>query len=293
MKKSISNFALFASLFLLAACGGSHKPNDETSEDSVEVVNDEDTLQSQVLYNIPSPSETFSLLKGSGASFDKSLLNPADKISKYVTNFSKATNLGVYSADLSFCLLYKQNQDVNIYMKNVSELTSALSIDGDFIQSAVKRINANTDNLDSLKEVISEVSINSKLFLSENKMNSTIAMMAAGNLVEAMYVVTNIAEKTKNKEIISLVADQKYSINNLIKELEKFQSDKGIADLLIDIKDVSGVYETLTQAPVTAANQSKDKGVVSIGDNTSLELSNEQLKLILKKITAVRNKIVL
>jgi len=293
MKKSILNFTLFPTFILLAACGGSTKPADDASSlDSVEVVTEEDTLQSQVLYNIPSPSETFSLLKGSGAAFDKSLLNPADKISKYVTVFSKATNLGVYSTDLSFCLLYKQNQDVNIYLKNVSELTSALSIDGNFIQSAVKRINANTDNLDSLKEVISEVSVNSKLFLSENKMNKTIAMMASGNLIEAMYLVTSIAEKTKNKEIISLVADQKYSINNLIKELEKFQSDKEIADLLVDLKDVAAVYETLTEGPVTAA-EPKDKGIVSIGSNTTLNLSNEQLKLIQKKITAVRNKIVL
>jgi hypothetical protein len=292
MKKSILNFTLFPTFIFLAACGGSNKPDDEASSlDSVEVV-EEDTLQSQVLYNVPSPSETFSLLKGAGAAFDKSLLNPPDKISKYVTTFSKATNLGVYSTDLSFCLLYKQNQDVNIYLKNVSELTAALSIDGNFIQSAVKRINANTDNLDSLKEVISEVSVNSKLFLNENKMNNTIAMMAAGNLIEAIYLVTNIAEKTKNKEIISLVADQKYSINNLIKELEKFQSDKDIADLLVDIKDVAAVYETLTEGPVTAA-EPKDKGIVSIGSNTALNLSNEQLKLIQKKITAVRNKIVL
>src|SRR5688572_24386850 len=117
MKKSVLNFTLFSTLLLLAACGGSNKPADEASSlDSMEVAAAEDSLQSEVLYNIPSPSETFSLLKSSGASFDKSLLNPADKISKYVTTFSKATNLGVYSTDLSFCLLYKQNQEVNIYL---------------------------------------------------------------------------------------------------------------------------------------------------------------------------------
>ena len=89
----------------------------------------------------------------SGSSFDKSVLNPANKISKYVSTFSKAANLGAYSTDLSFCFLYKQNQDFNNYLKNINELVTALGIDGSYGTEVNKRLQANNNNLDFTKHI--------------------------------------------------------------------------------------------------------------------------------------------
>jgi hypothetical protein len=293
MKKIVLNVSLLASIVLAVSCGESTKTADEATNVSAEMTTGEDTLQDEVVYNVPSPGETFSLLKGSGVPFDKSLLNPAGNISKYVTNFSKAVNLGVYSADLSISLLYEQKQETSIYLKNISELTAALNIDGNFIQSVAKRAASNSDKLDSLNKIVSEVSINSKLFLNDNKMNNTTALMTVGGWIESMYFITSTAEKSKKKELINLVTDQKFSVKNLISELEKFKSDKEIENLLVDLKGIAAIYDALKEAPATAAKTPEEKGVVSIGGNISLELSNEQLKSILEKTIALRNKIVL
>lgn len=291
MKKNFKPLLLFIAVIALASCGGSEKSVSEEMNDSVKV--EDDTVgvaQNSVLYNIPSPMETFTVLKVSGATFDKSFLNPVNNISKYTSSFSKAVNLGTYSADLSFCLLYKQNQDINIYLKNVNELTSALDIDGNYVQTVVQRLKVNSNNLDSVMQIVSEATVNANLYLKENQRDNVTAIVTTGGWIEGMYFITNIASKTQKKEIIDLVADQRIVVKNLVKVLEQFSSDPEIEGLLIDIKSISAIYETLKPVQNVAV-AAAEANVISVGNNTSYELSGEQLKSILEKVTALRSKL--
>ncbi len=289
MKRIIKNIAVFIASVSLISCGGSGNTATETSADLAEVKTTMDSSSSVIFYNIPSPLETFTILKMSGSSFDKKVLNPTDKISKYVSSFSKAANLGAYSTDLSLCFLYKQNQDFNGYLKNINDLTNALGVDGSYGQQVNKRLQTNSNNLDSLMAIVSEAGINADQYLKENQRNSTVATIAAGGWVEAMYIITNIAEKSQKKDVIGLVGDQKIVLKNLTNMLEQFVSDPEIKSLLVDMKDIASVYDNLQEkkgTPITS-----DKDIISVGNNTSYELSKEQLNSILEKITLLRNKI--
>ena len=290
MKKTIKTVTLFAALISLMSCGESSKPVGEMPADSVKVVANMDSDDNAPLYNIPSPIETFTIFKASGASFDKSFLNPVKNLSKYTSNFSKAINLGTYSADLSFCLLYKQTDEVNFYLKNISELTASLGIIDGFVQSVTKRLKDNTNNSDSMMQIVSEASVNANLYLKENQRNNTTALITAGGWVEGMHFITNMAVKTKKKEIIGLVAQQKNVLKNLSKMLEKLKSDTETAGLLADIKDIASVYENMKSTDENAV-ASADKNIKSIGNNKSYNLSDEQLNLILTKVEALRNKL--
>ncbi|MES2590409.1 MAG: hypothetical protein V4608_00905 [Bacteroidota bacterium] len=291
MRNILISISLFSVFVTIVSCGGPEKTsNTDTVVDSVKTTVTDDSVQSNVMYNIPSPIETFTILKISGATFDKALLNPVDNISKYASNFSKSVNLGIYSADLSFCLLYKQNQDVNIYLKNVNELTSSLDIDGNYVQAVAQRLKTNTNNLDSIMQIVSEATVNADLYLKENQRDNITALITTGGWIEGMYFISNIADKTHKKDIISLVAEQKNVIKNLVKVLEQFNEDKEVAGLLTDIKDISSIYESLI--PVQeGATTSTEKNVVSIGNNLSYELTKEQLKSIVQKVGALRNKL--
>ncbi len=294
MKKAIKTVSLLSTVIIMASCGNSEKTPGEMSADSTKTAASTDTIeaeQSSVVYNIPSPMETFTVLKMSGATFEKTLLNPVNNIAKYTTSYSKSVNLGTYSADLSFCLLYKQNQDINIYLKNVNELTSALDIDGNYVQKVAQRLKVNSNNLDSIVQIVSEATINANLYLKENQRDNTTALITAGGWIEGMYFITNLANKTKKKEIIGLVAEQKNVVKNLVKALEQFStSDPEIAGLLSEIKDISSIYENLKPVQEMAVASTEDN-VISIGNNTSYELTNEQLKSISEKVIALRNKL--
>ncbi len=292
MKKTFLTVSLFAAL-IIAGCGGSEKGTNEMAADTAKTEVNADTAaadQSSVLYNIPSPMETFTVLKVSGATFDKSLLNPVNNITKYTSSYAKAVNLGTYSADLSFCLLYKQNQDINIYLKNVNELTSALDIDGNYVQTVAQRLKVNSNNLDSIMQIVSEATVNANMYLKENQRDNITAIVTTGGWVEGMYFIANIANKTKKDEIVGLVADQRNVVRNLVKILEQFSSEPEVAGLLEDVKGIAAVYEGVKPVQDVAQASTEDN-IVSIGNNTSYELSNEQLKSILEKITALRTKL--
>ena len=48
------------------------------------------------LFTLPSPYQATHTIKKSDFSFKKSIVNPADNVSKYTTNFQKALNVGIY-----------------------------------------------------------------------------------------------------------------------------------------------------------------------------------------------------
>ncbi len=290
MKKTIKIISLFAAVISLASCGESSKAPNEMAADSVKVSPTVEVEMGSKLYNIPSPIETFTILKMSGATFDNSLLNPVKNITKYVSTFSKSINLGTYSADLSFCLLYKENQDINFYLKNTNDLSTALGINGDFQQAMTQRLKANANNSDSVMQIVSEASVDAYLYLKENQRNNTSILITTGGWVEGMHFITNMATKTQNAEVLGLVASQKKVLKNLIKMLEKFESDPEIASLLVDIKDISSIYDTLKPAKENAV-ASTDKNMASVGNNKSYEVSKEELKAISEKVESLRNKL--
>jgi predicted small lipoprotein YifL len=290
MKKIISNLSLLIALISVAGCGDGAKNNAESSVDSLETNTAPEQPKDIVLYNIPSPIETFTILKMAGPGFDKSLTNPVANESKYVSNFSKAVNLGVYSTDLSFCFLYKQNQEFNNYLKSVNNLTNALGIDGSYGQSITKRMQDNSSNLDSLMAIATEASVNADLYLKENQRTNTTALIAAGSWIEAMHIITSIAVKKDNSLLSGLVADQKVIAKNVSKMLEQFESDAETAALSKDVKEIAALYDGLQ--PVQGNSlEGEDKTMKSIGNNTTYELSKDQLKQILDKVEALRNKL--
>ena len=295
MKKHIQKLSFVVSALALISCGGNNNNDhsDMAMQDSTSAVKPDSSKNSEqtVFYNFPSPIETFTVLKASGANYDKSLLNPVDKISKYVSSGSKAMNLGIYSTDLSFSFLYKQNQEANLYIKNITELTSSLGIDGSYGQAVYKRLQTNENNLDSLMKIVSEATVNTDLYLKENQRASSTGLIAAAAWVESLHIIANIANKTQKEDVISLVADQRITVVPLIKMLEQHSSDADIAAILPDIKDIASVYESLKSVNVAAASVSTEKDIKSVGNNKSYPLSKEQLKTILDKIEALRTKL--
>ena len=295
MRKNIQILSCVIACALLAACGGSknqeNSPADSTAmapkSDSVKAVKD------VVMYNIPSPLETFTILKMSGSQFDRSLLNPVDRLPKYVSTFSKSLNLGIYSADLSFCFMYKQNQDFNNYLKNINELTTALGIDGSYGQDVTKRLQANANNMDSLMSIAQEASVNADLYLKENQRSNTTVLIATGSWIEGMHIIASLAGKKPESSVKELVGEQKISLRNLIKMLDQFGSDAEITALAADLKDLNTVMDPLQPSKAADAAPAENKGLKSIGNNTTIDLTKEQLNTILTKVEALRNKLTL
>jgi len=106
--------------FLATGCGGGtdghaghhHGSEEQVVEgmhaDGMAVTSRQNTL-TKIFHAAPSPMETASLIKRSGASFHADALNGADRASDYTTSDAQAINLGIYGADLSYATIFEEN----------------------------------------------------------------------------------------------------------------------------------------------------------------------------------------
>jgi hypothetical protein len=255
------------SALLLASCG-----SDSSTPAGSSVTDTASTLQTsgtdQGFYDIPSPIQQVQLLQQAGASYDQTLLNPTDNISKYIQTNSKALNLGVYGADLSYAAVFNQPQDVGLFLNSCQRLATELNIKGDFNKEMMVRLEKSGGNKDSLLQIVSDVYKKSNASLKENDQSHISALVVVGSFVEAMYIATQVAQEVKKKDAIySRISDFRGSLNNLVALLTTAY-DNDFSNVLPDLKSIKDIY-----------------------DESEGDLKEEQIKKLTKNIKAIRIRI--
>lgn len=278
-----------------SSCGSStDSENIATNDSTANVTAEKDTKAQNVFYSIPSPIETTSLLKGAGAKYNASYLNPIENVSKYSTAAARALNLGVYGSDLSFTSIFDQTQESMLYLRCTNKLATSLGISGAFDESTTSRIEANLENRDSLLTIISDSYWNADSYLKDNGQPGVSALIIAGGWVEGLYIATQIANGTKNEEIATRIGEQKLSLDNLVALLDSYKtSNEGVNDMYTQLSELKKIYDAIpVTASETQASTDKASGVTTIDNKSSFKLSAEQLKAISEKASQIRNKII-
>jgi len=287
-------FSLTIVSLLIFSCG-QEKEGDETLpvEDTTGMASAKTVKTANVFYSIPSPIETTTLLKKAGATYDKDYLNDIKNVSRYSSASSKALNLGVYGADLSFTSIFEQTQESMLYLKCSSNLANGLGIGDVFGPATISRVEANMKNRDSLLDIISDAYWTADAYLKENDRPGISALVIAGGWVEGLYIATRIASVTNNDDVITRIAEQKLSLENLIGLLENTPSEEAIAKLLKELKSLKTVYDKIDfnhQKPETSTDVTTH--VTTIGGGSSISINKEQLKDISNKVEVIRSNII-
>lgn len=283
------------SALILPSCSGSDSATDDAAAvDSINGNPEMKVLKAQnVFYSIPSPIETSSLLLKAGVSYDASLLNPVNNVSKYNSTHSKALNLGVYGADLSFTSIFDKAQESMLYLKCANNLAAGLGISGAFGETTLSRIEANSDNRDSLLSIISDAFWASDAYLKDNDRPNTSALIVAGGWIEGLYIATKVANKTNNKDVVTRIAEQKLSLENLIGLLESCGKDEQINAVLTDLRSLKESYDKVESKPSkTEVTTDEKTKVTTIGGKSKITINNELLQEVTQKVEAIRTNII-
>lgn len=288
--------AIATSGFLLVSCGG----DDETEDKNVEAIDSNKTNVLKVgnaLISIPSPIQTAILIKKVGANYNKSILNPTSKKASYSTTFKKAINLGVYGADLGYVTIYDQTQDALGYLGAIKTLGDELGVTNAFDAKLMQRFETNLGNKDSLINLSSSAYEASDSYFKSNDKFDVSGAIVAGGWVETLYFSTKLISANikaeQKKELINRIGEQKSSLNNLIKLLTPYYKQDEYAafiDGLIDLaSDFDGIETKYTFVAPTTDVKNK---TTTINSTTEVNITDEQLKSITKKVEALRTLIV-
>lgn len=286
---------------LLAACSGNASKQADSFDDIPDSLQNaplqlSENVVNDMIQNISSPVEMANQIKNSGAGFDQSVLNSAEKMKDYSTGFKRALNLGAYSADLGYINTFNKNSVVVSYLLAVKELADGLNV-GQFLDfSTLSRLAKNSTNLDSLK-LLSVSSFNEMdKYLRDQKRSNVSTAIVAGAWVEGIYITCRVIEQTHDAELINRLGEQKDIASILLIILNNYS--KGNSDfqtLVSKIDDLKKVYDNVRITTEFGEPQTKEvDGMLIIEQNeiTHVEITDEQVAQIIEKIKAAREFIV-
>jgi len=286
----INSFVRVSSLIVVSlslfACGTENvaetDKDDVIAGDSI-VTAEASNEMTDIAYSLPSPLQIASIFKKSGMKFQEDYLSKKKEPQKYVTSVSKALNLGVYGADLSYALLNKQNQTVMEYMKLNNTIATSLGLGNAYhLNDVMKRFEKNIGNTDSLTTIMSEIQMEVDLYLDENDQKEISAIAFTGAWVESMHIVLKANENLKSEALNKKFTQQLGILESITNALNaNLKKDAGIEKVLTSLQKLKTVYDNLNTVKNNPAD-SKEKIV----------LTDDEVALIAKDIEQLRNQFI-
>ena len=186
-----------------------------------------------VISDIPFPFEILDNLYAQKIHFNQKAMNDFSNSSKYSEYNSKALNLGVYGADLSYSVTYEQFQQIGLYVKNSKKLADDLNIPYAFDDKMMQKYNQYKDNKDSLTRIVYDSYNQVDKALKGDERVGIAALVVTGSWLEGLYLSTKTyvdAPKTsENSSLYKVIAGQKQSLIIVIKLLEEYKKDEYIS----------------------------------------------------------------
>jgi hypothetical protein len=222
------------------------------------------------VYPLPTSVSVIKMLTQLEVGYIIGISNPVENTKKYFSSSTRAVNLGVYGADLSYATLYNMQQEVINYLNAIRSLSNELNMSKIYNEELYDKIKKNFDNRDELVKILTKSFNETYSYLSENEQQPLALLVVGGAWVEGMYLTTHVSEAAYQVAGISgVLLEQKKSFELFLEITKPYANDPSVSDFVKLLDPVKKVYE---------------------GIGTSL--TEQNIKDITKVINGVRDQIV-
>jgi hypothetical protein len=248
LKNFYSSLAVVAFLlvFSLTGCNSASNQDKKTNEATADTIRKEVTLSPEsqsLLYKFPTPFEVTTMLEKAKAGFIFDITNSPANVTKYTTEKSKALNLGVYSADLSYSATYNRTDETNKFLACTNKLADELGIAGVYDQTILDKIKKFNNKKDSLVALINKVFGQTNDFLSKNNRNQVAVLVATGGFAEGIYLSASLGEVARdNSKILAVIYTQKDNYEKLMTILAAYNADQNMKPVCDDMAKLKTIW---------------------------------------------------
>ncbi len=237
-------FFIFAILFF-SNCGGEDENQDNITDDTASSIK----INSIIMYSLNAPSDVAAMLiDNSNLEFNSELLNSPDNVDKYTSNISKALNLGIYTADLTYASYFEQTQISRNYFSVTKDISKELGIINSVDEKHLKMMSETKIDKEKMMQIINESFMNTDAYLLENDRQGIMTMILIGGWIEAEYIAISSSEgsRTKYPELYGKLIDQSISVELMMKMFEDIEDENSkFSELKKDIKIINDAYHKL------------------------------------------------
>lgn len=289
-------FSIFPVLALLAiSCQSGKNANEEVGLGS-EMLGILDSIPAEpkeIFYQMSLPVEMARLFEQVGANYYPEILNSTDQLSRYDSPLKVAMNLGVFGVDLSYIKLFDRQLDEVNYFGAIQKLSDELGIPEDLYSGVLNNLEKYLSNKDTLAWAATKIYRSTDDWLRKKGEGSSAAMIMTGGWIEGVYIASQIYERDQsNIKLLEKIAEQKYSLNNLISLMNNYRGKEEMTEYLLMLKNLRRsfnkfqIYYKTNDVKVDTVNKviSANKYYIDAKPDDILEISS--------KIASLRNKIV-
>ncbi|MES2565336.1 MAG: hypothetical protein V4565_00620 [Bacteroidota bacterium] len=273
---------------LIASCNGNSE--EEKNQESIDVFDSSSVTTTptvmeadDVSYNLPSALQIAYVFKKSGAGFVPALLNnKANAINYNTSNYKRATNFGIYSADLAYCLFNKKYQESKEYLKACKEVGSYLGLNQAFESDNIaQRFDKNITNEDSVVKIVSNVQLKTDVMFEQNRQKHITVIAFAGAWTESLYIAFEVYSKEKNKRVLSSLMEQLLLSETIIKALKNHKdTEPELSELISSIEKINSQFNSIGAVKSSIEKDEEvDFNAVSVTD-TELSSIGESIKTL-------------
>jgi len=283
------------------ACNGNKSNQDKLNINSVLEGADGSGLEisaesmTSIIESIPSPLEVAMVIKESGNDFNEGLLNPQDNSRLYTTDQEKAMNIGIYGGDIGYINMFGKAYLTVNYLTSIKKLADAIKIGQFFDFSTIKRLASNSDKMDSLIFLTTMNFNKMDEFLRNQKRTNLSILMVVGTWTEGLYIATQVAQKSDNKEITEWIGCQKMIVDQLLLGLSAYKNDDYFRKLISDMNNLKEQYNKveIIYEYHEPESQEIDGRLVIVDKSTStVKITPEQIIQIGKIVDQMRLRLI-
>ena len=244
---------------------------------------------------LEAPKEVAAQLQATAADFNPGLIN-SNAFSNYVTDDGKAaSNLGIYLADLNYCIAFGAPDHVSTLFTASKELGATIGIERDVLDFLMKRFEANINQNDSVKAVVNDLFESSTSDLQGPERERLVGIAMSAYQIENLHLLLGTI-KTYPRDILPddartailiplfrMVLEQKSNVEtiyNFLKTISNPDENQNYIYYANAFEELIAVYQRLNVDEKIANNQ----GAEVLTDEVVMELS--------AKVDAIRSKAV-
>jgi len=248
-----------------------------------------------VTFLLPTPSEVLYATFDNDVVFIPNLTAPVGLDKKVISSHQQALLLGVYLTDLSYNIIFKNNQEGMNCISTIQSLSEKLGIGSILYDRYLRRIENNFNSIDSIEVIFSDFSQNSYSTIENMGNNEMLSLIAMGSGIEAMYLGYKSVDLSKiNDVILPNFLGQNVIYENYYKNFINYNFRN--TDLNAFIKDVNIVYKLVKRNITTnnklSVSEIKDSHFVIKDSSNKMLPSTKNIKELGDSIVIVRENLI-
>jgi hypothetical protein len=254
--------------------------------DGMAVTSRQNTL-TKIFHAAPSPMETASLIKRSGAHFHADALNSADEYNRYTTSDKQAINIGIYGADLSYATIFEENSVSLDYLSSIKSLSQALGVSDVLSQEVMNEVEENRNDRAVLIDIVSETFYDLNERLKFNGQEDLAGLVVASGWVEGMYLATRHLEAAPD-ELKQRIAEQKLVLDDVMGLCSSYEQTPALSNLLASMRSIEAAYGGVASTSSESTTNREESGSFTIGGGPTFAADDATILAIASAVESVR-----